>query len=467
MLAEAELCFDVELERPAPPENLTRAEREAIRPFCDSMGKVRWSKTAGRVDLEQADGRNLVASAYKGWVLNDEYIVLHGVNETSGDHVYLHEKLRKRGNDVDTARMERKLCGYQKVFEKHTLNEPRLSNTLYLTLTYNPKRYRGSLEEAWHSLSPDWNRFLSALRKRYGGVRQLRSYECHKSGWPHIHVLIQFEKAAWPTIEHVGENGILSLRIPYDEKERIAKLWPHGYVDVNAVGGGRLSAAIRDVVWYIAKSTASDADYTTVGEWKRKRLLTVSTLWYLHMRSWSVSRDVEREAAELSATDLSNAVCVIQTNPYGEGWTFEAVGLIARENILIPDKQTGRTAPLDRRVHLLVWTPTAEESEPPWIANVWKPQPASPRGREYSDWFGKRDAHAEVIQARAARNREAAEARTALERSLETDLPETLLERHHLTGRAHEWAREWMRGWRPKEEGGYDDPDAPPEGVAA
>lgn len=59
----------------------------------------------------------------------------------------------------------------------------------FLTLTFD-QRALVTKEAAWERLGPAWHRLHVALKRDYGHFDYFRVVELHKSGWPHVHVLL-------------------------------------------------------------------------------------------------------------------------------------------------------------------------------------------------------------------------------------------------------------------------------------
>jgi len=61
---------------------------------------------------------------------------------------------------------------------------------LAVTLTFDPRRWRGTWA-AFRGAYPAWSRLAKRLRRAYGDVRYIAVAERHRSGWPHLHVLLR------------------------------------------------------------------------------------------------------------------------------------------------------------------------------------------------------------------------------------------------------------------------------------
>jgi len=63
---------------------------------------------------------------------------------------------------------------------------------LYLVFTYDQKRWAGSYD-AYRAGGTIWNRLHSALRRRFGKLAYIQTWERHKTGWPHLNVVVHNE----------------------------------------------------------------------------------------------------------------------------------------------------------------------------------------------------------------------------------------------------------------------------------
>lgn len=98
-----------------------------------------------------------------------------------------------RVNARDAARIETALSGID------------LSRVLFLTLTFDPRRWRDA-GEAWRHSRDCWKRLRDRLAYRYGlgrgrerqaaRILYVQTWEQHKNGWPHVHALVYCESMA-------------------------------------------------------------------------------------------------------------------------------------------------------------------------------------------------------------------------------------------------------------------------------
>jgi hypothetical protein len=158
-----------------------------------------------------------------------------------------------------------------------------------VTLTYDRTDLR--VDEAWELVGEDFNRFISALRARYGVVHVFRTWEAHQDGYPHIHAILYFESQTFEAF-HYGD----AWRI--QDKRELEDLWPRGFIDVEALAS--LRGGIRYVAKYLAKvhkaidqnqiASNSPEDSGLSGLVSRASVLTMALAWAMGRRAFSVSR---------------------------------------------------------------------------------------------------------------------------------------------------------------------------------
>lgn len=92
------------------------------------------------------------------------------------------------------------------------------SSALWVTLTYDTKL--SSRIEAWEGqIGSAFNRFISALRRKYGKISVLRTWEASEKGYPHVHAILLFHDAQFSVFPHFSmKQGTFSFRI-YEKGE--------------------------------------------------------------------------------------------------------------------------------------------------------------------------------------------------------------------------------------------------------
>ena len=231
----------------------------------------------GYLDVEE------ITDHYKKWRDQDEYLLFlereeeKTKEETKIEGRYRAVKCAKRGNDVYKYRVKKSLEERMGDVPKTTFFNERdrdlqcknaKTPLLFFTLTYDTKRCR--LVEGWGNIGKEFNRWKSRIKRKYGGVIVLRTWESFESGYPHIHAIVFFKEREFRVFRHRN-------RFRVQEKHDFDPTW-HSYIDVSAVTS--FQKAKDYVVKYITKDLFSE---------KGER--TVALSWLFGKRIYSVSRD--------------------------------------------------------------------------------------------------------------------------------------------------------------------------------
>ena len=100
------------------------------------------------------------------------------------------------------------------------------------------------LDVLWEEVGKDFNRWISALRRRYGQISVLRCWEAQRDGYPHIHCVLLFHGCEFQTFFYKGKWRI-------SKKREIEVLWRWGYSDFFALYS--LGAGVGYVLKYVTK----------------------------------------------------------------------------------------------------------------------------------------------------------------------------------------------------------------------
>ncbi len=255
-------------------------------------------------------------------------------------------KCSKRGNDVYQRRIQTRFRWLnqeipdKKFFNIKSFDEPRAVKTslLWVTLTWDPKR--GDRVFAWENLGKDFNRFISALRSKYGKIHYLRVWESYESGFPHVHVVMLFQEAEFNVSPHHDVDGKLTFRI--SEKDQISELW-HSFVDIQAI------SSLKNVFTYIKKhqekiilglsgSIQEGEDPIGFNVENIKGLRTLFLCWIFRKRSFSVSGHFREVLSDL-ISHLHNSNMERQVDLFGKvvpEWEFEFLGIFSGSELGIP-----------------------------------------------------------------------------------------------------------------------------------
>lgn len=221
---------------------------------------------------------------FEAWKSESEYVVLRNLEMNK----ILALKCSKRGNDVYNSRIKRRFAFLFKNSEDLRFFSPEdfktdhqvKSKILWVTLTWNTKR-SCRIRQAWRQeISQDWNRFISALRRRYGKIHVLRSYEATRKGYPHVHAILVFEDQEFSVFPHLNNENKLTYRI--QEKAEFESLW-HSYVDIEAF------PTMKKVCYYALKYQLKVNEGSEEDPSPKYTSKTLAFMWLFRKRSYAVS----------------------------------------------------------------------------------------------------------------------------------------------------------------------------------
>ena len=287
-------------------DSLLREEREASSlsrfrelGLLDPSGKPRLNYARGYF-FRAENSLDLLEELYVYWRDFHEYLVLRSehVNAKtwSSEWKYVAVKCSKRGNDIYVSRVKRRLNwlgnGENVYFfdiSDFKPNKKVLTSALWVTLTYDTKRC--SRFEAWEKqIGIDFNCFISALRRKYGKISVLRTWEATEKGFPHVHAILLFHDFKFSVFPHLIEDheGREKLTFRIHEKAEVASYW-HSHVDVQAI------SSTKKLFNYMRKYQtkvllASDSE---------KGVSTMALMWLFRKRGFSVSGDFRSKLSDL------------------------------------------------------------------------------------------------------------------------------------------------------------------------
>jgi hypothetical protein len=269
--------------------------------YTNEYGAIRRKKVRD-VFFTQGLKNHEIVDLYRNWRDDPEFFILRGIvpdryeqerlirldtaelmdQDTwylpvEEDYLYRFIKASKRGNDVYKYLVEKKLTPLQKLsniafFNDHS--EDKRTCLLFLTLTYDPKKC--DHHTAWKNIGSEFHLFCNNLRKKYGKIEFFRTWESTNHYYPHVHIVMLFWEKNFVVIPHKDKDGKLSYRIPYKDKQEIAKHW-HSWVDVEAVKD--TDGAVKELTKYITKDLCSN-----------KGDLTNAMIWFHGKQGYSVSK---------------------------------------------------------------------------------------------------------------------------------------------------------------------------------
>lgn len=264
----------------------SRADGDQVKPRRNRIylqGLLSYEKP----DLEE------VVSAFRYWSSCDEYLVMRKDSALAAGLEWIAVKMSKRGNDVFAYRVEERLQGLDDVpdlrwFDSRDRSSKHQTSALFVTLTYDRTDLR--VDEAWERVGEDYNRWISAMRARYGVIHVFRTWEAQKAGYPHIHAIAFFESQLFEAFHH-GD----AWRI--QEKRGLEPLWSHGFTDIEALGS--LRGGIKYIAKYLSKvhRALDGVEGALLGEGRglgglvsRASVLTMALAWATGRRAFSVSK---------------------------------------------------------------------------------------------------------------------------------------------------------------------------------
>ena len=281
---------DAETRIPSVDDGISSTRDNGVLPLSLRESQVAATNTRIRLDavrdlynsgLLSVDD---VVEMYKNWYTDDEYLLLQRTviepslkGSTNWNSEFIAAKCSKRGNDVYQARVRESLSSLlhslpdisffnpkDRELQKKKIKTPLVS----VTLTYDTKRC--TLSEAWDTVGKVFDKWVKNLRKVYGRISVIRTWEAFQNGYPHINAILFFHDTEFAVFRHKSKFRI-------KEKAVFSRYW-HSFVDVCAVAN--LKKQVSYILKYITKELFSD-----------KALLTRAMLWLFRKRSFSVSKD--------------------------------------------------------------------------------------------------------------------------------------------------------------------------------
>lgn len=233
------------------------------------------------------------------WSTFVEYLVFRKQNIYTYQNEYKMIKAAKRGNDVYSAKLRNRL--------KHLYNLPQIeffnfkdresiqrTRAIFVTLTY---RRDLRLDEAWEQIGKDFNRWKSAISKRFGKVEIIRCWEAQSEGYPHIHCVVLFHESEFETFFYNGKWRI-------SKKRELENYWSWGFSDMFALYS--LGAGIGYVLKYVTKVNGA----LQAEKRNRNDVLSLAMMWIFKKRAFSVTKNfglffvVERGESPYGQVDL-------------------------------------------------------------------------------------------------------------------------------------------------------------------
>lgn len=135
-------------------------------------------------------------------------------------------------------------------------------HSVFSTLTYPRDK---NIRDTWLNLNLTANRYVQRVRRTLDSCEYLKTYEIHKDGYPHIHILFIFSNLNYPY------NNTRWL--PDDVFKKLKSAWTHGLSDHQSPTSLSGHSTLNYVLKYISKTSSSrhlwtriltpDTNYTT------------------------------------------------------------------------------------------------------------------------------------------------------------------------------------------------------------
>jgi len=220
-----------------------------------------------------------IIEAFIYWSTFVEYLVFRRENIHTHEKEYKMAKAAKRGNDVYSAKLRKRLNHLYKLpqiqfFDYKDRSKRQRTKAVFFTLTY-ARNLR--LDEAWEYIGSDFNRWISAMRKRYGRIDIIRCWEAQNDGYPHIHCILIFHNVDFETFFYNGKWRLST-------KCELEKLWAWGFSDMFALYS--LGAGVGYVMKYVTKVNNA----LLAEKRNQKDVLSLALLWIFRKRAFSVSK---------------------------------------------------------------------------------------------------------------------------------------------------------------------------------
>ena len=135
-----------------------------------------------------------IINAFIYWSQFVEYLIFRKENVYTYEKAYKAVKAAKRGNDVYSWKLSKRLnhlynLPKHEFFNYKDRNHRHKTRVIFTTLTFSRDE---RLDVLWEQVGKFFNRWLSAMKSRYGKFSILRCWEAHEDGYPHIHVVLLF-----------------------------------------------------------------------------------------------------------------------------------------------------------------------------------------------------------------------------------------------------------------------------------
>ena len=126
-------------------------------------------------------------------------------------------------------------------------------HSVFSTLTYSRNK---NIRDTWLSVNLTANRYVQRVRRTLDSCEYLKTYEIHKDGYPHIHILFLFRNLNYP-----DDN---SRWLPDDVFSKLKSAWLHGLSDHQSPTSYSSHSSLKYVLKYISKTSSARHLWTQI-----------------------------------------------------------------------------------------------------------------------------------------------------------------------------------------------------------
>jgi len=221
-----------------------------------------------------------IIDAFIYWSTFVEFMIFRRENIYTYEKTYKAVKASKRGNDVYSWKLGKRLKHlYElpqiKFVNYKDRNKIQKTRAIFTTLTYARNE---RLDILWEEVGKDFNRWISAMRRRYGQISIIRCWEAQQDGYPHIHCVLLFHETEFETFYYNNKWRL-------SDKRDIESLWSYGFSDMFALYS--IGAGVGYVLKYVTKVNNALLSEKI----DRKFVLSLALMWIFKKRTFSVSKD--------------------------------------------------------------------------------------------------------------------------------------------------------------------------------
>lgn len=239
----------------------------------------------------------LISREYHRWVEFDEYLPMHFEHAITGEHYVFLGKCSKRGNDVYSWRVKKRIPKIESsadlVYDDHVRSQ-------FVFATFEFNSWKIDCFGSWVEAPAELNHAMARLRKKHPGVKMvMRSFEAHSSGYIHAHVLLMFPERMPMHRKWSHARNMWIYFIPNEVRSDIKESWTEGYDDVMGMPTAR--GGCKYTMKYIMKTCRSDGENT-------KADYTLAMNWYLRRRSFHIAKDIQGIIRRDNALHNSNQI---------------------------------------------------------------------------------------------------------------------------------------------------------------